>query len=71
MDLFGNTATGASINGIWVSDKAHGNTIHDNDFRGNTGNDCVDQQAVAPLNVWTNDLGNDSSPADICAKPVD
>jgi nitrous oxidase accessory protein NosD len=51
--------------------ESRGNTIHDNDFRGNHSSDCYDSTAGSGTpgtgNTWTDNLGDDSSPAGICA----
>jgi parallel beta-helix repeat protein len=58
-----------SRHGIIVS--SSGNTIHDNDFRGNLGPDCIDSTtgsgSAGTSNIWTNNLGDDSAPVGICA----
>ncbi|MFN8622785.1 MAG: right-handed parallel beta-helix repeat-containing protein, partial [Chloroflexota bacterium] len=59
-------ATYGSFGGIWVSASTGNANIHDNDFRGSTGTDCVDAGGNANTNTWTNDLGNESNPSGIC-----
>lgn len=55
--------------GLLASFDASGNTIHDNNFAGNSGTDC-DDTSVGPANTWTNDLGDDSSPSGLCTPPT-
>jgi parallel beta-helix repeat protein len=61
-----NKASLASVHGIWVSELASSNDILDNDFRGNTGIDCVDQGGTPLDNDWSGNDGDESSPAEIC-----
>lgn len=50
--------------GIFVNSDSDSNTIRNNDFSGNDDVDCTDNSG--PSNTWTNDLGDESSPAGLC-----
>jgi nitrous oxidase accessory protein NosD len=63
-----NSAKAGGDLGIDVYKTSQNNDIVMNDFRGNSGTDCVDQSA-GPANTWTNDLGDESSPAGLCTDP--
>jgi parallel beta-helix repeat protein len=69
-DVFGNTVSG-NVYGISVDSGAFGNTIHDNDLRGNSYKDCYDLTAgsgtAGSANSWTNNLALSEYPSGLCA----
>jgi hypothetical protein len=58
--------------GIRVHGESH--SIHDNDFRGNSGIDCVDASkgdgTSGTANTWIRNLGRESDPRGICRRSV-
>ena len=64
VDVSGNRVFEGLNEGI-VLIRSSGNTIHNNDFSGNAGTDCVDD-SPGPDSTWTNDIGDDSSPSGLC-----
>ncbi len=62
-----NEIHGLAGNGIRLLAGATGNTLIGNDATGNDGTDCMDDPEAS---TWTDNLGDDASPAGICVAPV-
>ena len=71
MTISGNKSSAATSAGLYVQTASTGNKVHDNDFRTNKNGihqkDCLGQTHTGTNNTWTNNLGNSSSPAVLCA----
>ncbi|MEA2621491.1 MAG: hypothetical protein QOH61_401 [Chloroflexota bacterium] len=73
-----NRVTGRGGSGIVLDNGTSLNDVDSNDFSGNVDTDCVDATGnvavagpVDPIdNTWTNDVGDESSPAGICLPSV-
>ena len=72
MSIHDNTTTAATFHGLGVGAGSRRNNVHDNDFRTNknfTAKDCQGDSGTGTHNTWTNNKGNSSKPAVLCAKP--
>jgi parallel beta-helix repeat protein len=72
-EIVGNRVAGSANAGMYLDPSSSQNAIHDNDFTGNPGTDCVDMSGTTvpsqadPIdNTWTNDYGDEDSPDGIC-----
>ena len=73
-DVGRNVVTNAAGRGIVVTSSSSGLNVHDGDFQGNDGTDCVDHSAgggtAGTANTWTGNVGDESDPDGLCAVPV-
>ena len=57
-----------------VTSSSSGLSVHDGDFQGNDGTDCVDHSAgggtAGTANTWAGNVGDESDPDGLCAVPV-
>ena len=62
-----NVVTRSSTTGVDAGiRRRHGNVIHHNDLRGNSGYDCYDDVSGGIDNTWTANQADDRFPGSIC-----
>lgn len=70
LEIARNDVTGMARAGIRVGEGSEDLRIHDNDFRGNGGTDCIDDTTGAgtagTANLWRDNQGDESDPPGIC-----
>ncbi|MDQ3493316.1 MAG: right-handed parallel beta-helix repeat-containing protein [Chloroflexota bacterium] len=70
LEIARNRVTGMAREGIRVGEGSEDLRIHDNDFRGNGGTDCIDDTSGSGTagtdNLWWDNQGDESDPPGIC-----